>query len=639
TNYVCSGDEGYQNAFEYYIEVRSEVTIPSAVAVPNIGAAGVTNYILLNAPATPGGYTLNGSAVTPTPVLTGDEDLVKIKVPAGAATAVLSDGSGTNTYNLATPGTDAGEVAYGETPMAFSEFYHDITAGLTDERPADTSFAAGGTAAEPVKFINAGTRSGGGPDGAGTTLTYAQADSRPAVDAVSSATYGDSAHFPPTGNLALNYADPMTKTDVNNKITGIKAVEVGVDFDLYANAYLLAAAGKATEQSAAVLGKVENVTAWKAAGAVYKAKYLLTDGNWGAREETANSAAISWPTEPLVSASYGGNWADRVVSVNYAPLPASISSTDLWNNYFEQAYGGYVEDLTTGQKEPVVWLQNLFSHRGHTNIEVALNRDGISRMNALTANGDFKFVIYAKGLEDIVVESIHLSDYEASEATIEQGSTFYAETSELLGANGLPLEEGDRLHIGGLSAKALADFDASGGLLLKGTAEVDASAYALNLVGGGGEIEIELLAPFFTGAFQGSYTVKINSATVYQMPSFTVNRVIERPALAGSEATEDDPLAVLVTDGAIAIDDEGFAKALVTSGRSGLSSIAIAEGGGTAPAITAVLTRPDTSSAYQINPSALEAGKTYKLTLLATNYVCSGDEGYQNAFEYYITVE
>ncbi|MDR1069223.1 MAG: hypothetical protein LBL37_00325, partial [Gracilibacteraceae bacterium] len=517
-------------------------------------------------------------------------------------------------------------------------------ADITAVHPAATSFAVGGAVAQPAYFINGGTRTGNGP---GVTLdTYVQADSKPAVDAVSSATYGDSVHFPPTGNLAVNDYAPTTKDDANNKIIGIKTVEVGVDFDLYANAWLLNAAQKATAQSAAVLAKAQAVTP-KAATSVYAAKYLFPDASWGARKTVTAGATGAWPSEPVVSASYGGTWADRVVSFTYS----GPASADLWSDYFERLYGGYVEDLTTGQKEPLVWLQNLFSHRGHMNFEVALNRAGISRMNALTGNGNFKFVIYAKGLPDVVFE-LPLVDFAVSDATIEQGTVFYVDAAaaakHLLGADAQPLDEGDLLHIAGLSSEALADCGTNGGKLLKGTAEVPSAAYSLHLTGDGGEVEIELFAPFFTGNFQGSYTASItpsDGTTIYQMPSFTVNAAAgAKPGISttGSNyvVTADTAPLVVTWGDIITFDEQGFAAAIVTSGRS-VSTIALepAENGVPLPAVTDVIKRSGgNTSPYIIDTADLTAGKTYKITILTTNYAYLDGTTFKTNPVYYVKV-
>jgi hypothetical protein len=630
---------------------RINVSSAGDYSVPQPGSSAVTNYLLLNISGgdySNGAYDINATTVTATPVLTSGSlaSLVKVEVPAGLTAGTLTvvqNGSTrlTREFTLPSAGAAAPAVFYGETPMAFSEFYHDVTADITAVQPAVTSFAAGGAVAKPEYFINAGTRTGNGPAGNGTLPTYADADSQPAVDAVSSATYGDSVHFPPTGNLTLNYADPTSKTDANNKITGVKAVEVGVDFDLYANAWLLNAAQRATAQSAAVLSKAEALTP-KAASAVYKAKYLFPDASWGARDTVTASVASAWPTNPAISASYGGTWANRVISINYAPLPGDLTSADLWNTYFEQIYGGYVEDLTTGQREPLVWLQNLFSHRGHTNFEVALNREGISRMNALTGAGDFRFVVFAKGLPDVTFD-YSLVEYAVSDAEIEQGTAFFVNADHLLGANTQPLAEGDKLHIVGLSREALADFASGGGKLMKGTAEVPANAYALSLVGGGGELQIELLAPFFGAGFQGAYTASINAATIYQMPSFTVYRAVNRPDLtydsSSYSATADSPLSVDLGGGTIGFSDSAYAAAITASGRGSVSSISVVSGDGAAPAIGDVLKRSgNNTSPYIIDPSALTPGTVYKLSIVAANHAyLDGSEYKTTAIDYYIT--
>ncbi|MDR0433996.1 MAG: cell wall-binding repeat-containing protein, partial [Gracilibacteraceae bacterium] len=629
---------------------RINLSYAGEFAVPQPGTAAATNYLVLNVSGgeyTSGEYLIDGIPAPTTPVLTnaGRAAVVKVEVPAGltAGTLTVTQNNQTRlTRELTglTAGAAAPEAFYGETPMAFSEFYHDITAGITDGRPEVTSFTAGATVAQPAFFINGGTFRGAGPAGPGTLPTYTEADAQPAVDAVSTATYGDYPHFPPTGNLILNYDDPQTKTDANNKIMGIKAVEVGVDFDLYANAYLLNATQRATAQSEAVRAAVEKITA-KQAGAVYKAKYLFPDASWGARVAVNETAAGAWPSTPAISASYGGNWANRVVSVNYAPLPSDITSASLWDDYFELLYGGYVEDLTTGQKEPLVWLQNLFSHKMHTNFEVALTRPGISRMNALSGSGNFRFVVYAKGLPDIIFEQ-SLVEYAVSDAEIEQGNAFFVTGNHLLGENTQALPEGDRLHIVGLSPEALADFTANGAKLLKGSAEVPDAAYNLNLAGGGGEVEIELLQPFFDPGFQGAYTVSINSDTIYQMPSFTVYKVInQRPQLTYNgqnyaAVSADAPLITEVGGLTVGFSDSDYAAA-ITVGTRGGSSITVESGSGSAPAIGDALKRSGGNSPYVIEPSALTAGTVYKLSLVAANHAYRDGASFKTTpIDYYI---
>jgi hypothetical protein len=261
------------------------------------------------------------------------------------------------------------------------------------------------------------------------------------------------------------------------------------------------------------LMQVAGITTWKASTAVYKAKYLQPDASWGRRDQTAitEAKAAAWPKAiggtggATVGVTYGGTWADKVIAVDFAPLTGGLDSTALWNTYFEQLYAGYVEDLQTGHKEPLVWLQNLFSHRGHTNFEAAIKRAGFSRFDSLSAEGNMKLVIFAKGYKDIIVESVGVVADGASAPAIEQGSAFYVSADKKLrNSTGAELDEGNKLHVTNLSAAALADFAAKSGVIKKGGTDITPSYYTL-APEGEGEIEIELKDAFFTGAFQGSF--------------------------------------------------------------------------------------------------------------------------------------
>ncbi|MHB9291609.1 hypothetical protein Holit_00687 [Hollandina sp. SP2] len=533
--------------------------------------------------------------------------------------------------------------------MTFSEFFHDVTANITDIHPSTMHFAATGYVTDPKKFINAGTRTGNNSAGsANGTPKWVDTDALPKVDAISTATYGDNAHFVPTQNLAINYTDPATKADWH-EVTGIKAVEVGVDFDLVANADILRQTGRAVAASAAVLTTVGDIT-WKASTEVYKAKYLRPDASWGRRDQTALNAdkAKAWPKAvggsggATVSPSYGGTWADKVIAVDFAPLSGDLTTATIWSDYFDYVYAGYVEDVQTGHKEPLVWLQNLFTHQGHTNIEAAIERVGISRMNDLSPEGSMRLVIFAHGFEDLIAE-ITVSKYDGqSSAVIEQGSAFYVTgTGDFQNNAGGSIAK--ELHVTGLSAAALADFAANGGKLLKGTADVPAANYELDGEEEEGEIAIKLKDAFFTGAFQGSYSFSINSDTaIYKSITFAVNRIIPRPTLqqsAGTGSTADSAAsAIEVTTGGgnIVFDNEDFAKAIVASGR-GASTIAIESGTGTAPAIGTVLAA-GANGVYAIKVSALTSGTTYKLTLQASNFA-KEDRSNLAPVEYYITVQ
>jgi hypothetical protein len=438
----------------------------------------------------------------------------------------------------------------------------------------------------------------------------------------------------------------MTKGD-DHAVTGIIRVEVGVDFDLYANAALLEASDNGTAQTAAVLALTDAIT-WKPAAQVYKAKYLRPDATWGRRDaEPLNNGAAAALLKPIgadasddskakVTASYGGTWADKVIAVDFAPLPNGVTAQALWDDYFDYVYGGYVEDLATGERAPLIWLQTLFSHRAHTNLEVVVQRANISMLDGLSGSGDFRVAIYADGFEDLIVDSFYLTDYEDSAATIEQGSAFYSDGSNFLNSSGAPIP-GNELHVTGLSAVALAEFEENGGLLLKGTETVPANAYDLELEEEDGEIAIKLWGDFFAGAFQGSYTLKINSEKVFKTPSFAVNRLIDRPNLVvnGSgyvyAATTDTAPAEITTADFLSFDNAFYAAAVVTSGRS-VSSVVV---NGTNAAVPNALQK--VGGLYVVDGSALTEGTIYKLTVVTANFADPGRANL-NSVVYYIKV-
>ncbi|MFP3042332.1 hypothetical protein LQZ19_11005 [Treponema primitia] len=634
------------------------LTMGNAYSVSHPNSISVTNYIVLAVGAgayTDNVYTIDGEVVTPTPVLTdgGKVKFIKIEAPAGVTSLTLQATKGgrpvlNSEVSLAPGSVAAPAVLYGETSMTFSDYYHDVTADITAIRPASTVFAKTGEVAEPEYFITAGTRTGG-TDGT-QYPKWVDTDEEDRVDTVSSATYGDNPHFVPTGNLAINYDDPMTKAD-GHEITGIKKVEVGVDFDLFANAALLRAAGEEIETADAVWEKVAAISSWKGAGEIYKAKYLQPDGAWGKRDQDPLNGSVvgTWPKTPVTSVSYGGTWADKVIAADFGPLTAPLDSAGLWSTYFEKLYGGYVVD-STGHKEPLVWLQNLFSHRGHTNFEVALNRAGISRMDDLTPEGVIHVVIFAYGLPDIIFDQAVVG-YEDSEASIEQGSVFYAQGTgggaTFKNSTGLDIPK--VLHVTGLSAAALSDFAANGGVLKKGTADVPNvgnAAYELALEEADGEIAITLKDGFFAAGYQGAYSLSITSGTVYKTPTFTVNQIIARPKLARSgdsgnwvDANTATATIDVLKSETIAFNNDDFAKAIVLSGRT-FSSIVKESGDADAlPAITAVLTRATGADPYTIKASVLTgtAGRIYKLTIVTSNFASAVSTNL-NSVVYYIKV-
>jgi hypothetical protein len=274
-------------------------------------------------------------------------------------------------------------------------------------------------------------------------------------------------------------------------------------------------------------------------------------------------------------------------------------------------------------------------------------------MNSLTGNGDFRFVIFAKGLPDVVIENFHLSDYELSEATIEQGSAFYVidGNDELLNASGNSLgEEGNLLHIINLSSEALSDFKANGGQLRKGVEVAGAGDnYELTLINEDTEVQIAFYEGFFATQYQGSYTIFIDSAngTIYQTPGFTITRAVTgKPqiGIAGGDpvdyTTADAAESALTADQGdiIVFDEPGFAAAITLSGRAA-SSVALepAENGVSNPAVGDVIVS-DGGGGYQIDTSALTAGKTYKVTIVAANYAYQDDGTFKTNPVYYITL-
>ncbi|WP_010259539.1 hypothetical protein [Treponema primitia] len=645
------------------------VSVNGSYGVAHPGSESITNYILLNVRGgdyTKGAYTLDDAAITPTPVLIegGRTTLVKIAVPAGSTTVALGvevdkESILDEEVTFDAAGAAPPAVLYGEVPMQFSEFFHDITADITDIHPASTTFNKADRAAAPQLLITAGTRTGNDSTGTANKLPkWTDKDAFDKVDAISSATFGDGVHFPPTANLSTNYSPVTTKADWH-EITGIKKVDVGVDFDLYANAVLLDAADRFVTTSTAVLEKVEAIT-WKAENNIYKAKYLRPDAAWGKREDTPKAAAAGWPTPasgtaPTPSVSYGGNWGDKVISYNFgenpkAPNGNTVISNDVFNLYFEKIYGGYVED-STGHREPIVWLQQLFSHRPHTNLEVCIQRPGISRTDNLTPNGTIKVVVYADGLEDLTFNAA-VGEY-ATSFTIEQGSVFYT-TGTGVSAT---LQESDgtdvpnrQLHVTSLSAAAVEDFDTYGGVLRKGNAALAAGTYTAELEDN--EIAITLKDTFFAGPFQGDYNFLISTANAsaisatasrYKAVPFTVNRLAAtRPQVlsidAGVAATDANTVAtaIVVTKGdKITFENNGVAHGFALTGAS--PSTILVNDTTTALTIATVLKRDTPADPYSIDTSSLTAGTLYRLHIVTAN-VFRADRAALPIADYYIKI-
>jgi hypothetical protein len=627
-----------------FSDTGSPVAPVSLVATPvDLLDGSVANYLLLevkDASYASATYYLDGGAVTPTPVLT-DANIVKyikVPVPAAATSGELKVSLGgtdyTGAYTAATAGVVAPSVLYGTTSMDFSEYYYDVTADITTVEPATTAFTTGGTVETPANFITGGTRA-----------QWPAQDALPKIDVISSATYGDAVHFIPTGNYILNY-DPSTTQGAGHEVQGIKTVDVAISVDLLANATLLnqASPSLATAQSTAVVDKVGDVSGAEVS-VIYKPKHLQIDGNWGARATTAvtAAAAAAWPGGPLTTAaSYGGNFTNREVTFTFTGLPTNLTENSaalLWDNYLNNIYGGYVEG-PTGHREPLVWLQNLFTHKAHTNFEVSINQDVFSRFASLGLPGDLKIVVYAKGLQDIeaVVPLLAVADNNAS---IEQGTTFYVKQGDAS-----TYFEGNELHIGNLSASTLAAFDSANARITKGGVALDSSLYSLDV--DGSEVAATFSDAFFTSpTVGGAYVITViptDTSTWYKTFSFTVNLLVDRPTLAingigAFAATEASPVTAALGK-TLTFSNEAYAKAISVSARGGSTITDVTPiGATTAPAIGSVLKLSGaTGSAYTIDTTDLTLGHTYRLNIITSGFATDNGTAKSTTTQYFITL-
>jgi hypothetical protein len=609
-------------------------TTAIAVDVPGGGAA---NYLLLEVdPAddyTTGTYTINATAptststeVTATPVLknaNGEVTYIKVPVPAGvtAGSIVVNDGAEVlNAAFTATAGIAAPEYIYGEVPMGFAEFNHFVTAGITQDKPTETFFVEGAAVAVPEQFIAAGGRGDWSTTGKET-----------AVDVISTATYGDSVHYAPSGNMVLNYT-PAQTNGVGHEVTGIKAVDVGISFDLLANATLLDEVDKGTDQSDAVLAKAATLTP-KAENTIYKAQYLFADATWGARETTAHSTAPSWATT-TTDVLYSNNWTTREAQINF-----NMTGTDsaaFWNNYLEYLYGGYVENVDTGAREPLVFLQNIFTHYAHTNIDVSINDTLFPRFDSIEIPGqNFKVVLYVKGYEDVVVEGITFKTLADTDTSIEQGTTFNVKPGDKS-----TWFEGNALHIQGVAA-ANRDAYAASATLSKGTTALSKGLYSFSNTND--ELELSVEDAFFRDAYQGSYTIKLKADTEDEISkplTFTVNKWLDRPTLStatGAPSVADSEATALVATLAdtVSFSNSEYAGAIVTSGRA-VSSIVDVTADNAAVTASNVFKRDLSTEPYTLDLSTLTVSHTYRLSLITTN-IATGETPSTTAV-YYLKV-
>ncbi|MDR1204114.1 MAG: S-layer homology domain-containing protein [Peptococcaceae bacterium] len=601
------------------------------------------NYVLLSVTAGSDAnctFALDGETLTATRVNTSGS-LVKVELPAGPTGGVFTAALRQNGRTLLSrelsfaPGAAAPKTLYGETSMTFSEFFHDITADIDAVLPAATTFAAGGTAAVPEKFITQGTRTGNNG-----TMTYADGDKLEKVDAVSSATYGDTVHFMPEGNLVLRTGpDGRMATHADNAIIGVKKVQVGVDFDLYVNAKLLEGSGRGTAQSANVAAKVEQAgftvvrkayasdptvsaagVTVAAAPEFYAVKYMLTDGNWGKRIVLNPSVAKALPGTALETEepAYGGNWGDKVSGVTHGALQAEYAGANYWDNFAEYLYGGYIED-SSGHTEPLVFLQNLFSHRMHEDFDIAISPSRFARLGRLNASDTYKVTVFAYGFKDVETE-ISFTGFVNGASRIEGATAFaVAEGGAPISFNVLDMDNAGALNL-------------SGAALFKGTAAVNPSDYQLTR--DGQAVKVTLNTSLFTGSFQGSYTLRLvpnTDAVTSKDLTFSLTKLMPRPQLRvdefaeGHDATEAAPLFA-VKGSKLYFTHDDFAAGVITAGRSGYSTIkpASAEGAGTTvgDALARAGGPNGAGNPYYIDlgSSQFEEGNTYVLTIYSTGF-------------------
>jgi hypothetical protein len=626
-----------------------------SVTVPGSKPSYVSNYVLINLPLGKTGYTftLNGTAVTPSDVLQGG---TLVKIPAGVSTrATLSISHGSTAVlskviSFATAGNAEPSVLYGTIPMSFSAFYYDVTAGKALSQSAE--FAVGGTVDTPEKFITAGSRTSS-VIGSVTTTPYAEAEAMglPAVDAVSTATYGDSVHFVPNGNLTLTGGSRLEKTNPNAAITGVKQVEISVNFGLYANASILKQAGRATAQSSNVLHKLSkskfellNIALSAsstldasgnavAAPQVYKVKPMLIDGNFGSRVIVNAAAATDLPGRgnagDVEVAAYGGNWGDIVTGFSFGDatdLTPEYAGANYWDNFANNIYGGVITD-SAGNSEPLVFLQNLFSHRMHTDFDVALSPSRFARLKSLNAPDTYRVTVFVDGFKDVEFsfDAKKFVNYNIATAVPSYAvSNTIADTDVVIQGvtNPAKFTSDARLYLGTNTANPVT-YPAGYSIVSQGKDRA----------------KLTIKPAALTGTWWGTYSVQIpaTATEAYKTVSFTVTngapiRFSETdggPAFGSTSTTTNaaitttagaartNPIQIAKTAGEFYILDSAFASAIATS-----STIQNLTDVGAAAAIgDAIVRTGGATSPYKINLSSSQfvASKTYALVLNATN--------------------
>jgi hypothetical protein len=642
--------------------VKKTITVTAAAAASGISAQAYSvsvpglssyrvNYAVLTLPKGSSGYsaTLGGEKVTLQAVVTGGT-VVRIPVKAGVTSAALVVSHGgvpvlERTLAFAAGGKTAPVALYGTTPMNFSEYFHDVTTPIG--LPAGVAFGSADSIATPRKFISQGTRTGtvvGGSD----TLTYAEGDLLGKVDTVSTATYGDGTHFAPNGNLTL-IGNRETNTDPNKAIARITAVEVSADFGLYANAEILRQRGQATLRSSNVLAQLRsnkaNFTlanvqlsgnAWLsasgssvAAPSLYKAKALLVDGNWGVRK-LVNAATVKplpgvgngGETEDI---SYYGTWADVMTGFSFgdaATLTPDYSGANYWDNFANNIYGGIITDQS-GNKEPLVFMQNLFTHRMHEDFDVALSPSRFARLYNLDYPGTYHVQVFTKGFEDV--------EFDFS-AKIPVNPTL-----ALTGGGAIQVSDTTQPIVKTITGVEDAASYIAGAALTKGAAGVEVASNLYTLTdAGAGSVTLTLQPGLLTGSWWDSYSLTSETAAVGSKAlSFSlINPVVVdlvtdatggTSAISGGSAY-NAPYTVS-SPAPLYFSDTNFAAAVNTAARGGSTIQQVDAGtgetiGAAVAAGSALAFDAGSSGPYHINTgSALfESGKTYRVTVVATGF-------------------
>ena len=620
------------------------------VEVP--GAAGYSvNYALVSMNITSGiTYKWNGASINSSKVST-DGKTAKIEIPAGSTdgtlTARYKDETVLTKELSFTSGKAAPDAIYGTVPMSFSEFYHDVTASSL---PAETTtFTENAAVATPEKFITGGTRTGGNG-----TDTYAVADAKSKVDTVSSATYGDSVHYVPNKNLTLNTGDDDRKdkppAGEATEILGITKVEVEVSFDLYANAALLDAANRETAQSENVIAQLDagfvlisirkgtaymDDTGADIAGAgVYAPKKMLVDGNWGSRAATPVDATAvkNLPGEGVFTGetAYGGNWGDYLIDCSFVDEgnnAADVLGTEyagqlFFDNFIEYMYAGYIED-EEGNVEPLVFLQQLFSHRGHLDFDVAISPSRFARFDNLTIPGEYTVTVLVWGFEDVKFT------FEIEKELVNVNAAIAPASAQIQGTT--PVE----FTIRGLDN---ADEFIANAELYKGNNPAGTKGTDYELTKDGYDAKLTITAAYLgAGNYWGAHSLRYeDSGVIYKNISFNlINGVAPTLEIgtgrteASQAGTEADPIQVIKADGKIFFSDEDFTKAITIGARGGSNFRATDATASAALANGTTFVADNADSYIDLSNAAFEAGKTYVFTIIAAGF---------NAQTYYVGI-